>query len=258
MKSTKQSGLPAPITNEYSSKTIALNKEKKIRDYGEGERKDKIWKRFDAYVILLGIKEPLTEFELTAIYNFINTKFQDLGMNEIGEAIEMAVAGKLEVNPETYQSFNIPYLGRILTAYKKYKKEQVRQYEITQQTRLRKEEDNIHKKIFDKPEAELNQEYFDNAMEWTKKHKKLPYAWAWKEVYFHLRTTDEVNMNLEEIKEYLKNIKKRMRQERTQDKAGMSEFQRVSFDNKWDTNQSLKFNCRKAAVQDYLTKNCLT
>lgn len=65
----------------------------------------------------LGIKEKATPEEIVILVNFIKDHFGNLTVADIHEAMTMSIAGKLDVDNETYGNFSPLYVSRILNAY---------------------------------------------------------------------------------------------------------------------------------------------
>lgn len=65
----------------------------------------------------LGIKEKASAEEIVVLVNFIKDQFGNLTVADLHEAITMSIAGKLDVDNETYGNFSPLYVSRILNAY---------------------------------------------------------------------------------------------------------------------------------------------
>jgi len=76
----------------------------------------------------LGIKEAPDREEMTMILMFIKKHFGDLTGTEVSTAFGLAVAKKLDVDPNHYQNFSPLYVGGILDAYKQYRGSHITQY----------------------------------------------------------------------------------------------------------------------------------
>lgn len=71
----------------------------------------------------LGIKDVPQAEEMKMILLFVKTNFGDLTLPEITNAFNLAIARKLDVDPNHYQNFSALYVGGILDAYKTYRSE---------------------------------------------------------------------------------------------------------------------------------------
>lgn len=99
----------------------------KIRDLGEEG-----W--HSVYVVLLkwckflGIKEAPDKEEMKLILFFIKQHFAELTLDEIVNAFNLAVARKLDIDPNHYQNFSSLYVGGILNAYKEHRGKHIVSY----------------------------------------------------------------------------------------------------------------------------------
>jgi len=76
----------------------------------------------------LGIKETPQADEVKMIVFFIKQNFGDLTLEEITNAFNLAIARKLNIDPNHYQNFSALYVGGILDAYKEYKGNHIKLY----------------------------------------------------------------------------------------------------------------------------------
>lgn len=99
----------------------------KIRDLGEEG-----WQ--SVYVVLLkwckflGIKEAPDKEEMKLILFFIKQHFAEFTLDEIVNAFNLAVARKLDIDPNHYQNFSSLYVGGILNAYKEHRGKHIVSY----------------------------------------------------------------------------------------------------------------------------------
>lgn len=87
----------------------------------------------------LGIKEAPEQEEMMMILMFIKKNFGEMTGSELSNAFNLAVARKLDVDPNHYQNFSPLYVGGILTAYKDYRGQHITQY----RDKLREKEEAI-------------------------------------------------------------------------------------------------------------------
>jgi hypothetical protein len=73
----------------------------------------------------IGIINYPDKYAQKRIIYYLLSYYKDFSLLEIRQAFELALSGKLQVNIEHYQSFDIRYLTRILNAYKEHKKAQI-------------------------------------------------------------------------------------------------------------------------------------
>lgn len=76
----------------------------------------------------LGIKEVPDQEDMKMILFFMKKNFGELTLDEIVNAFNLAVARKLDVDPNHYQNFSPLYVSGILNAYKEYKTLHVKDY----------------------------------------------------------------------------------------------------------------------------------
>ena len=76
----------------------------------------------------LGIKETPQADEVKMIVFFIKQNFGDLTLEEITNSFNLAIARKLDIDPNHYQNFSALYVGGILDAYKEYKGNHIKLY----------------------------------------------------------------------------------------------------------------------------------
>jgi hypothetical protein len=107
------------LTNETRG-IVSASFQDKLRDLPESG-----WQ--SVYTILmkwckfLGIKEVPDQEDMKMNLFFMKKNFGELTLDEIVNAFNLAVARKLNVDPNHYQNFSPLYISGILTAYKEYK-----------------------------------------------------------------------------------------------------------------------------------------
>ena len=70
--------------------------------------------------ILLGVKEVPDENIMTQMVNIIKDEFEFFTVQDITDAVKKALSGKLNIDFQPYNNFSIPYICKILTAYREY------------------------------------------------------------------------------------------------------------------------------------------
>ena len=78
----------------------------------------------------LGIKEVPDQEDMKMILFFMKKNYGELTLDEIVNAFNLAVAHKLNVDPNHYQNFSPLYVSGILNAYKEYKTTHWSEYNI--------------------------------------------------------------------------------------------------------------------------------
>lgn len=71
----------------------------------------------------LGIKEKASKEEIIINTQFIREHFGELNVVDLHEAMQLSIAGKLDVDNNHYGNFGPLYISRILNAYKDYRNE---------------------------------------------------------------------------------------------------------------------------------------
>tara|TARA_R110000803_G_scaffold16317_1_gene44719 strand:+ start:2306 stop:3001 length:696 start_codon:yes stop_codon:yes gene_type:complete len=71
----------------------------------------------------LGIKEKASKEEIIINVQFIRDHFGNYNVNDIHEAMQTSIAGKLDVDNNHYGNFGPLYISRVLNAYKNHKSE---------------------------------------------------------------------------------------------------------------------------------------
>ncbi len=69
----------------------------------------------------LGLKEKASKEEIIINVQFIRDHFGEFNVQDIHEAMQTSIAGKLDVDNNHYGNFGPLYISRILNAYKSYK-----------------------------------------------------------------------------------------------------------------------------------------
>lgn len=69
----------------------------------------------------LGIKEKASKEEIIINVQFIRDHFGEMNVQDIHEAAQLSIAGKLDVDNNHYGNFGPLYISRILNAYKVHK-----------------------------------------------------------------------------------------------------------------------------------------
>jgi hypothetical protein len=81
----------------------------------------------------LGLKTMPDALAQKRMIHYLLSYYKDFSFGDIVKAFELALVGKLQVNIEHYDSFDIKYLTRILNTYRKYRRENTRNLNRTKQ-----------------------------------------------------------------------------------------------------------------------------
>jgi hypothetical protein len=114
-----QNQKPLQVSNEVDLLKTAFNSPKlSSLDYNEVKGLIKI------VMAMVGLKPTeianMSEPEKQLIVEFIQNKFGGHTAKEFINAFTMALAGELDVDAECYQNFSIAYIGRIMSAFRKW------------------------------------------------------------------------------------------------------------------------------------------
>lgn len=85
---------------------------------------DEIKNNIKIAFVLIGLRNLPTPEETAVLVDFLRFSYPTFATGEIRVAFQLAVAGKLDVDPAHYESFSSMYISKILNAYKRYQSEQ--------------------------------------------------------------------------------------------------------------------------------------
>ncbi len=100
---------------------LNINQMLKIAD--KESIRQEIGKSIAIVITDLGVKTMPDKYAQKRIVYYLLSYYKDFSIEEIRLAFELAIVGKLEIEIEHYQSFDIKYLSKILNAYRKYRNE---------------------------------------------------------------------------------------------------------------------------------------
>lgn len=123
---------------------------------------------------------------ITYITQMIERNYPLLTKDQISRAFELSACGKTSATH--YGSFTAQYAGDVITAYLEF----IRQQKIEQQ----KKDINYNQL----PEPETNQYSYDHLLRYIDKYGKIPIAWDWMKVYFHMEDSGMIDESDEELK----------------------------------------------------------
>jgi len=151
----------------------------------------------------IGVKEPITDIENDLITKFIIRQFGDFTLKEIEYSFELAMAGKLDVNAEHYQSFNIKYIGHILKKYRSIRGKAIKEMD---QIEMRKQEKQIDMTDFD-----YCKEMYNGLKKNTLNNKKVPEHWGWIPVWNYMSHEDLID-DVEDLKIFMEEQRQKLEQ----------------------------------------------
>ena len=151
----------------------------------------------------IGVKEPITDIENDLITKFIIRQFGDFTLKEIEYSFELAMAGKLDVNAEHYQSFNIKYIGHILKKYRSIRGKAIKEMD---QIEMRKQEKQI-----DMTDFHYCKEMYNGLKKNTLNNKKVPEHWGWIPVWNYMSHEDLID-DVEDLKIFMEEQRQKLEQ----------------------------------------------
>ena len=107
--------------------------ERKISTFFNAEDKNlqfqNLHKLLVKWCVLTGVKPLPLDEEMRLFVEYVAEHFHKMSLLEIDNAFNMATAGKLDVDPKHYQSFNVIYISSILNAYTEYRGKYILEYQ---------------------------------------------------------------------------------------------------------------------------------
>ena len=96
---------------------VRSNTDFKIRELSNF---DSLKNTLKSICILLGVKEIPDENIMNEMVNILKDEFDYFTISDITDAVKKALSGKLNIDFQPYNNFSIPYICKILTAYREY------------------------------------------------------------------------------------------------------------------------------------------
>ena len=155
--------------------------------------------------VILGIKNPPEPEEIQIMAQFIIAEFKDFAIEEVRMAVQKAVARKLDIDPEHYQSFSIPYIGKVLDAYRPYRH---------QQNLLAKKNEQVipeERQLEGPGKDEKAKKHFAWVCEITTDTGKLPHVADWGLVHHYLMEVERVEVTDEEWEKFKNGVRDKMK-----------------------------------------------
>ena len=106
-----------------TNQQIALNKSA-IGDPIKTAHIDEIKNNIKIAFVLIGLRNLPSPEETAVLVDFLRFSYPNFATGEIRLAFQLAVAGKLDVDPSHYESFSSMYVSKILNSYRRYQTEQ--------------------------------------------------------------------------------------------------------------------------------------
>tara|TARA_R100000388_G_C7239230_1_gene160077 strand:- start:1318 stop:2091 length:774 start_codon:yes stop_codon:yes gene_type:complete len=176
------------------------------RDYREARIKhldspDKIIELINYLYVLLNVKKDnqLNQIEESVLNGVILKNFSNFSTDEIKHAFRLAVAGKLGI--EMFHKLDSITMGKVLTAYKSYKANKIKNYKsnnlYTEQKKPTLAEINAI-------EEEFKQKCIIPYIDERKTMKQPKINWATYAIFNHFWNLKYIKLSKEDIKQYKK------------------------------------------------------
>lgn len=229
-----------------SEKRIVMSHKslKKIREYDLGDFNE-LTRRLYAISRGFGVRmEPSVEM-VTLMLETLKNQFADFSMQEIAIAFEFSLGGKIDVETNTYDSFNVVYLTNVLKAYREYRIKIIKK--DLQINANKQQEEKI--KTIEMPVEEKQKRLYLGILKIVETERKIPLTWDWEAVFFHLERIGELCDSNKEKTQFMDGIILKLKSDaKMQDRPGIKAeiLERISKP------ELLKFECRKERVKKYL------
>ena len=208
--------------------------------------------QFDQFIIkLISISRGLgilnsDKSSMKTVATFINNQFgKDLTMNEVTFAFDLNSAKKLDCDTKPYTTFNLEYVGEVLSAYKEYRKHALSVGEKEKQRALEPPVQTIEWMEHAKMMHGIIEDYIS-------KHKKLPIAADWEAAYDYLVSVGKIKMSNEQMQQLKTSVKARLHQELSQKKFSRQDYKQDEMDLKDE--KFIRKVCREDAAKVFYQK----
>lgn len=184
-----------------------------------------------------GIREDITKAEEAIIMDMVNTEYH-LKADDVLKAFKMNASGKYWEVVEAYNLFSPIYVGKVLTAYKEWRrKENMKPVPAERQLNA-------------KPDKTV-QEHFEWVKKIWDKEKRLPPA-NYSAIFKWLESEGKINLSDEEKNAKFEELKRSINNRINERRVKMQPFRDLE---KELMPMSLKAQARKNEVREYL-KGC--
>tara|TARA_R110001592_G_scaffold85185_2_gene251612 strand:+ start:504 stop:1346 length:843 start_codon:yes stop_codon:yes gene_type:complete len=202
-KLIKQSeGLQIQIIQDWvpaNQKIVKGYYERKISTFFDADDKNEqfqnLHKLLVKWCVLTGVKPLPLDDEIRLFVEYVAEHFYRLSLMEIDNAFNLATSGKLNIDANHYQSFNVIYISSILNAYKDYIGKYILQYRKELEESLKVEP----------TEQERTQLMIESVLEgfdrFKEERKDNPFGWVSYDFLSRLGVINISNEIKEEIKQ---------------------------------------------------------
>ncbi len=156
-------------------------------------------------------------------------------LKEIPLAFQKAVTGKLDVNAETYQNFTIPYVCKILNAYRLFRNNELRM---------------AASEPVETGESITPEDAYTLIIEYLNKHDKIPQIAPWLKAFDYAYFNGIITIDPAEQDEFKKKVEDKLKIELNRSIANGNQFQREMIKKQME-GDGLRTACKIAYIKDY-------
>lgn len=204
--------------------------------------------RLHGISLSVGLREPISDIEMSAIVNFIKSQFGEFTMEELSLAFELAMARKLNTEASAFNSFSCEYVGRVLSAFREFRREANRKKikcDAAQKSIAMLSDEDLRTR------EEKNQDSFNAITTYIEENKSMPIIWAWDSIYEHIVASG--------IKSFMEGEKKRVRArieaeykiEISNAKANGDRQKHKDLTEKLNNQENIKYECRRLVAIEF-------
>ena len=200
----------------------------KIKDFGPKD-KSELGVRILAWSKLLGLTEKPDREDTEYAVDFLEKHYTDFSVPEISYALELNLTGALGTKVESFQRINVPYLTKILNAYRVYRKRQVA---LDAQKKKQEEEEELRKPLSPEEVKKRQQDNYEGILKICTERGQIPSVWGWVDTYHHIKANKLLKMSYSEMEMFMENVRadEMERLEREKLKMGLHNFTRALED----------------------------
>ena len=184
---------------------------------------------------MLGIKAMPDAFTMGSIKRVFN-HYHYITPEEFVYAFELNVMGEYQEEVMHFQSFDMPFVTRIIGYYRHRKAES------------EKEAQNLEQEKQLPQQKSTNEDFYNGLVAYFEKNKEFPVAWNYSAVYEHMKAHDMVTESLEWKQKFKQDIEQRMKDDMvTQKLKSRDALERIKIDDAF-TPDSVVARCQREYV----------
>lgn len=197
------------LSKDYQAVVKADDLKERIAYWSDNDKFIQLGQMLYEWSRAIGVKEPILKEDMDKIVAMIKLEFSDFTAVEVNLAFRKGVAGKLKLNFEHYQEFNIWYVSKILQAYREFRKEAMAARHKAQQNANRL----ISMETVPKTREEKNLELYQGLDQIAAREKRLPIGWNWISVYDYMEEHGLISLTREEKEIWRDNVIEMIKEE---------------------------------------------